>query len=71
MGDLFHDPTIVVEKMSSVLGNPDSSHPLVQFLLCVDTQVLDVFGVLGLDLRVFDSKAVLRRSLVLALPTPP
>lgn len=41
----------------------------MQFSFGVDAKVFDVFGCLGLDLRVLDGEAVVGRRFVLFLPS--
>ena len=69
MGDFIHQATVVVMQGAAVLCHPDASHPLMHLLLSVNTQVPDVLGILGLDLRVLDSKAMVCWSFEFPLPT--
>ena len=71
MGDFIHQATVVVMQSASVLCHPDTSHPLMHLFLGVHTQVPDVLGILGLDLWVLDSKAVVCWSCEFPLPTHP
>lgn len=44
VSDFFFHRPIVVINLLSILGNPDTSHPLMQLLLRVHAQVPDVLG---------------------------
>ena len=66
---LLLDCAVVVVQLASVLCYPDAGDPLMQLAFSVDAEVADVFWRLGLDLRMLDGKAEIRRRLKLFLPS--
>ena len=71
MGDLLHNLAIVFKQVPPIFGNPDAGDPLMQLALRVHAQILDILGILGLDLGMLDAKAEVGRRLVLAPPAHP
>ena len=69
MGDLLDNAPVVVKQMPPILGDSDPCDPLVQLLLTVNTQVFDVFRILGLNIGMLDAETVFCWCLVLSLPS--
>ena len=71
VSDLLHEAPVVVMKVAAILGHSYSGDPLVQLFLRVDTQISDVLGILGLDLRVLDSETEVSGGFKFTFPSHP
>ena len=64
----FDNAAVIFIQGTTVFCDSDPSHPLVQLFLGLCAQVANVFGVLGLNLRMLNGETVFGRGFELGLP---